>query len=95
MTAFPWGAGPAPALRCDECRRRIGKVNTHTVTADGATLLCINCHMAPGPTQTRLHSRLYPSCPDIWHDLGDHAVQFASRAGAWFVLAHPEQKACA
>ena len=94
MTAgrFPWGAGPAPALRCDECARRIGKTNTHLVTPDRGNLFCVRCWMGPRSTQARLHARLYPDCPHTWHDLGDHHVGHATRAGAWFALHDPEKR---
>ena len=88
--AFPSGAGPAPPLRCDQCRRRIGKTNTHLVHNDGQYLLCVRCHMAPLSMQRRLHTQLYPDCPHTWHDLSDHHASHATRAVAWFALTNPQ-----
>ena len=84
---FPWGAGPAPALRCDECGRRIGKPRFHCVVA-GAHLLCVRCL-----GQRRLHAKYHPDCPVAWHDMYDDDVSLATRAAAWFVLADPESRA--
>jgi hypothetical protein len=30
---FPWGAGPAPPLRCHACEHIIGKRRSHCMTA--------------------------------------------------------------
>ena len=88
MTArWPWGAGPAPALRCDECGKRIGRRRLHFVLTDGARLLCGRC------TERRdLHAVYFPHCPKSWHDLYDHDLRLATRAAAWFVLDTPEKR---
>jgi hypothetical protein len=89
---FPWGpAGPAPALRCDECGKRIGKPRTHFVTAS-QNLLCARC-MVPSASGTRcLHAEYYPDCPVRSHDMFDHHVSYATPAAAWVVLADPGKR---
>lgn len=47
---WPWGDGPAPALRCDECRKRIGRPRTHFITAS-QNLLYLGGLYAAGATQ--------------------------------------------
>jgi hypothetical protein len=86
---WPWGAGPAPALRCDECGKRIGRRRLHFVTAS-AHLLCGSCL-----DKRQLHTKYYPDCPENWHDMYDHGGQLATRAAAWFVLNNPEKRTCA
>jgi hypothetical protein len=89
---WPWGTGPAPALRCDECRKRIGKPRTHFVTAS-ENLLCPHCMTLNRAASGRLHAKYYPDCPEPWHDMFDHGLSHATRAGAWFVLTNPEKSA--
>jgi hypothetical protein len=79
-TRWPWGHGPAPALRCDECGKRIGARRMHCVINDN-NLLCVKC-LSSGA----LHTKYYPECPEKWHDMQDHAVQFATRAAGWLVI---------
>jgi len=88
MTAWPWGTGPAPALLCDECRKRIGKQRSHLVTESGH-LLCIRCLSDP-----KAHAKYHPNCPKGWHDMHDHGLKFATRASAWFALDNPEKRRC-
>lgn len=86
-TRFPWGAGPAPALRCDECGKRIGKPRGHCCILDGAYLLCLRCLLPAG-----MHAKYYPDCPEHWHDMFYHDISYATRAAAWLVLDDPERK---
>jgi hypothetical protein len=86
-TQWPWGAGPAPALRCDQCGKRIGRRRLHCVLGDGARLLCSRCL-----SRRELHAVYYPDCPVRWHDMYDHGLSFATRAAAWFVLDNPETR---
>jgi hypothetical protein len=89
---WPWGGGPAPALRCDECRRRLGKQATHFVIAGGEYLLCQACMTGSRGRSQRLHGKYYPECPESWHEMFDHEKSFATRAGAWFSLTDPEKR---
>lgn len=85
---WPWGSvGPAPALRCDECGRRIGARRLHFVL-DEARLLCVRCI-----DNRELHAAYFPSCPRLWHDMNDHPWRLATRAAAWCVLSDPKSKA--
>ena len=79
---FPWGAGRAPALRCDECNKRIGGRRLHCIL-DKTHLLCVRCM-----DHRHLHTKYYPDCPSAWHDMWDShgSLQLATRAAAWFVL---------
>jgi hypothetical protein len=86
VNRFPWGAGRAPALRCDQCRRRIGQRRFHCVV-DNTKLLCSRCLGDRG-----LHAKYYPACAEDWHDMYDHPLKLATRAAAWFVLDSPERK---
>lgn len=90
---WPWGTGPAPALCCDECRKRIGKSRTHFVIASG-NLLCPGCLVLTRGSSARLHAKYYPDCPEDWHDMWNHNISHATRAAAWFVLAEPERRRC-
>ena len=82
---WPWGNGPAPALNCGECSRRIGKNASHLITESGH-LLCSRC-LFPDCGTRRLHAKYYPGCDVDWHDMWDHNTSSATRAGAWFALA--------
>jgi hypothetical protein len=85
---WPWGAGPAPALRCDECGKRIGRRRLHAlIETDRMHLLCGRCL-----DRQDLHANYYPDCPEIWHDMFDHHISYTSRAAAWFVLTDPERR---
>jgi hypothetical protein len=45
-------------------------------------MLCGRCVL---PRST--HHRMYPNCPEKWHDMHDHGpISFATRAGACRVL---------
>jgi late competence protein required for DNA uptake (superfamily II DNA/RNA helicase) len=88
---WPWGHGPAPALRCDECGKRIGKPRTHFIPAS-ENLLCPSCMVLTRSGSVRLHAKYYPDCPETWHDMWDHSLSHATRAGAWFVLPDPEKR---
>lgn len=95
MSRFPWGAGPAPALRCDECGKRIGIRRGHHVLSDGEILLCGGCRTSYSAGRGRgMHSKYYPDCPDSWHDMFDHPGHLATRAAAWFVLSDPAKRLC-
>lgn len=84
-TRWPWGSGGAPALRCDECSRRIGGKASHFITASGH-LLCGKCTFPHSGTRG-LHAKYYPGCDADWHDAWDHHISQATRAGAWCALA--------
>jgi hypothetical protein len=77
---WPWGAGPAPPLRCHACDHIIGKRRFHCMIS-AHRLLCVRCL-----EYRHLHGRYYPDCDVPWHDLHDHGVLFATRAAAWFVI---------
>ena len=87
-TRFPWGSGPAPALNCSECGRRIGSRSMHHFFAadlrnpTDMVLMCERCAYAA------VHAQRYPDCPARWrHDMCDHLVtSSSSRADAWHVL---------
>jgi hypothetical protein len=91
VTRWPWGSGPAPALCCDECGKRIGKPRTHFITAS-ENLLCARCMMPNRGGSTHLHAKYYPGCPDHWHGMFDHGLTHATRAGAWFARAEQADK---
>jgi hypothetical protein len=79
---------PAPPFDCVECRRRIGKTRTHMLIgypdqASTDRLLCIRCAEAPA---RQLHPKYYPDCEVHWHDLYDHGMAHATRAGAASLL---------
>jgi hypothetical protein len=76
----PWGDGPAPAWHCRLCGHHIGRRRWHHVVR-GRYVLCGRCDLHPAS-----HRRLYPDCPDRWHDLGDHPLNLATRGGAWRLL---------
>ena len=79
---FPWGSGPAPALNCSVCGRRIGKTATHIANADAVAVICVRCAWNPG-----MHTAWYPNCDDPDHRfVFDHHPGHATRAGAWYVL---------
>ena len=83
MTArFPWGSGPAPALDCHECGKRIGKRRFHCII-DNTRVLCARCL-----DQRHLHTKYHPDCPTSWHDMYDHDIKLATRAAAWHLLAN-------
>jgi hypothetical protein len=88
VTASRGAAAPPPALRCDECGQRLGKARGHLVTAS-QNLVCARCALE---NARRLHTKYYPDCPEDWHDVFDHHIGHATRAGAWFVLADPEKR---
>lgn len=93
---FPWGAGRAPALLCDECNRRIGLHSGHHILHDGDTLLCGRCRVTDSRSRARaMHAKHYPGCPHTWHDMFDHPASHATRAAAWFALTDPEKRRCA
>lgn len=83
-TRWPWGSGAAPALRCDECSRQIGLKANHSITETGV-LLCGGCVFSMSGTRG-LHAKYHPDCEHDWHDLWDHPVTSATRAGAWWAL---------
>lgn len=69
-------------FHCDCCGRRIGKQATHYLADDNRMMLCGRCVL---PRST--HHRMYPNCPEKWHDMHDHGpISFATRAGACRVL---------
>jgi len=93
VSRYPWGAGRAPALRCDGCGRQIGMGIGHHVIRDGAVLLCRHCRdPRTRAAMQEAHVRWYPACPHDWHDMFDHGGRFATRAGAWYALTDPENK---
>lgn len=34
----------------------------------------------------------YPQCTEPWHDMFHHQARAATRAAAWLVLTHPEER---
>jgi hypothetical protein len=89
---FPWGNGAAPALRCDECGKRISKPQgLHGVT-ESQNLLCGRCLVPQHAGTQCLHAKYYPDCPEAWHDMFDHHISYATRAAAWLVLPDPEKR---
>ena len=84
---FPWGDGPAPVLRCEECSRRLVRGRGHYIVA-GRHLLCSGCLLPDcghGSTR-RLHEKYHPACPARDHDMWNHEVRNATRAAAWYLL---------
>ena len=77
---WPWGTGPAPPHDCHECGRRIGERRFHCII-NNTHVLCGKCI-----DKRHLHATYYPDCPENWHDMYDHALHFATRAAAWYVL---------
>lgn len=77
---FPWGEGRAPALDCSQCHRQMGLRAPHLIIGK-RLVICVKCADARGS-----HSRYFPECADQWHDLRDHPLDYATRAGAWCVL---------
>jgi hypothetical protein len=76
---------PAPPVDCDQCGRRIGARRVHYVatTATPLVVVCVRC-LGRGA-----HARIYPACPEQWHDMHDHDLSFASRAAVAWLLAQP------
>lgn len=74
---------PAPPLHCAACKRRIGRRATHFLigTPGAEQVVCGRCLY-----DRALRARFYPDCADVWHDLFDHGLSHASRAGAVRVL---------
>jgi uncharacterized protein YozE (UPF0346 family) len=67
----------APQFECSLCGRVIGKSRSLVLREDcGNKILCLRCDMSPGA-----HAKLYPACPERWHDTGDHHAAFGTRAG--------------
>lgn len=90
---FRWGTGRAPALRCDECGRRIGQHTGHHILHEGAVLLCGRCRLPNSQARTRaMHAKYYPQCTEPWHDMFHHQARVATRAAAWLALTHPEER---
>jgi hypothetical protein len=49
--------------------------------------------MVPAFGGTRpLHAKYYPDCVEHWHDMFDHHISHATRAGAWLALDAPEAR---
>lgn len=72
---------PAPPLVCAGCGRIIGKSRAHSLT-DDHRVLCSRCL-----ADRRLHPRMWPDCPEDWHDCHDHVTSVAgTRAGVAAVL---------
>ncbi|MCV7317269.1 hypothetical protein H7J77_17175 [Mycolicibacillus parakoreensis] len=69
------------AYRCNVCNRRLGLNRMHLVV-NNTTILCARCANENG---RRLHSELHPDCPEDWHDVYDHPLKFATRAGVFRV----------
>lgn len=65
----------APQLECSLCDRVIGKAAAHFLI-DGSHVLCGRCSRA-----TDAHARLFPDCPERWHDIFDHPISQGTRAG--------------
>ena len=84
---FPWGDGPAPVLRCEECGRRLVRRRGHYLVA-GRHLPCSDCLLPDGGhgSTRRLHASWHPACPDARHDMWDHPVVNCTRAAAWYVI---------
>ena len=82
----PWGTGPAPPLRCDNCGKRI-RGEHYILRHDDELLLCGTCL-----DRTERHATYFPDCPHTWHDLIDHLHYTASRTAAWASLTNPESK---
>jgi hypothetical protein len=83
---WPWGTGPAPALRCDNCGRRI-RGEHYILRHDNQLMLCSTCM-----DRTDRHQTYFPDCDKTWHDLTDHLDCSASRAAAWDILTDPERR---
>ncbi|BBZ74142.1 hypothetical protein [Mycobacterium paraseoulense] len=81
---YPRGVGPAPALNCSVCGRRIGLRGAHFFVQPNV-LMCGKCATWDNNSRTA-HAARYPDCPDTWHDMWDHYICSATRAGAWYVL---------
>jgi hypothetical protein len=76
MTSYK---SPYPALYCAGCNRKLGANACHLVIAE-QFVICTNCH-----SSREVHKRLYPDCPKLYHDMGDHKpVSFATRAGVYY-----------
>ena len=71
---------------CHACGRRIGKPRNHLIVRK-RFVLCIRCNDNPA-----LHAVYYPDCGVPWHDLADHGVMFATRAGAHRLLTETGQQ---
>lgn len=68
---------PTQPRECVHCGRRIGAGATHYLapTTDPVTVVCVRCLARPN------HARAYPDCPHRWHDMHDHELISATRAG--------------
>lgn len=75
----------APALICAGCNRPIGKKRLHLVAeTDQGNRVVGGCCL--GSTTRPLHRSLWPSCPELWHDVYDHSSSSGTRAGVAALL---------
>ncbi len=88
---WPWGSGPAPALHCDGCGRRLGKQAGHFIT-ETRHLVCGTCLFSTDDRGRRLHAKFHPDCVNACRGLLDHRTSSATRAAAWFVLTKPKER---
>ncbi len=66
----------APQFICSGCQKKIAKTrDVYTLEGHDGMALCYRCM-----DETDGHARLYPSCPERWHDLWDHIGHFGTRA---------------
>ena len=72
----------APAVDCGRCGRHMGKTATHYVVVETLAVVCGRCLEKPA------HAQLFPDCLAKWHDMQDHDLIFATRAGVPYALAH-------
>lgn len=76
MTAEPYD--------CHNCRRRIGARRKHLIIRE-RHVICTGCMNDP-----KLHATYHPDCPIPWHDMYDHGIHLATRAGARWTLTKQE-----
>jgi hypothetical protein len=64
----------APSFDCALCGRRIGKTAGHYVLDDNRVICSRDVTKSA-------HAKLYPDCPERWHDVLDHKGANGTRAG--------------
>lgn len=71
---------PAPEFTCAQCGRVIGRGRTHVYVNALDAVWCLRC-FSPHAGSREVHARVYPDCPERWHDMYDHPTVSGTRAG--------------
>jgi hypothetical protein len=73
----------AVARQCANCGRTLGARRSHYVAS--GVVFCGACVDKPSA-----HTMAHPECAESWHDLHDHYLSMATRAGVTHALARAQ-----